>query len=140
MSAYDAAIAYATAEGTRDGTAAAGWVELPDGSPGALRAILDGIADGDPAVLDTLPSPDLSGQWADSLTGPMLTADALTAAGLVHPGDTVSRPYGHAPGACETCDAWDAPGDIADAYETAYSEAVESEVSRRVRYQLGEDA
>ena len=30
--------------------------------------VLDGIADGDPAVLDALPSLDLSGQWADGLT------------------------------------------------------------------------
>jgi len=130
---YAAAVAYAADRGRSDGLAAASWYELPDGSH-ALRRIIDGIESGDPIVLDTFPSPDLSGQWADSLTGPALVCEALQAADAPHDG----MPYGHAPGACATCDAWDATGDICDAYETAYSDAVESDIGRRARYQLGD--
>lgn len=127
MDAYERALAYATARGRQDGTNAAGWYELPDGSrsrydAAALRAILDGMAEGDPAVLDTLPAPDLSGQWADSLTGPQLAADAVLAAGI-----DVGQ-------GIDESDGWTA--DICDAYESAYVEAVEAEVSRRIRYQL----
>jgi hypothetical protein len=35
---------------------------------GHARTILQGIEDGDPAVLDTLPWSDLSGEWADGNT------------------------------------------------------------------------
>lgn len=128
MDAYESALEYARTLGAEHGANAASWV-IDGRTPAATaRRILLGIDDGDPAVLDTLPAPDLSGQWADSLTGPELTADALTAARLVHDGDTYARPYGHAPGACPVCDAWDAPGDIADAYESAFTMAAESAI------------
>ena len=137
---YDAAITYAADLGAEHGRNAAEWylqdVFQPvhaDAMPAQARRILRGIDDGDPAIQDTFPFPDLSGQWADSLTGPQLVADALTAAGLVHDGDAYSRPYGHAPGACPVCDSWDAPGDIADAYETAFRDAVESAIADACR-------
>lgn len=141
MNAYDAAVKYATDLGAEHGANAAEWwlqdtvggrarggTDWRSSAEANARTILRGIDDGDPAVLDTLPASDLSGQWADSLTGPELTADALTAAGLVHDGDTYARPYGHAPGACPACDAWDAPGDIADAYESAFTMAAEAAI------------
>jgi hypothetical protein len=104
--------------------AAASWYELPDGSRSrhderALRALADGIADGDPVVLDALPAPDLSGQWADRTSGPALYRDACDTAGLVESGGEYA--------------SFDA---ICDAYESAFASAVCDEVSRRVRYQL----
>ncbi len=42
------------------------------------RAVLAGIDDGDPAVLDALPACDLSGQWADTPTEADLYASLYT--------------------------------------------------------------
>jgi hypothetical protein len=51
-------------------------------SQGELVFILQALADGDAEVWDTLPMPDLSGQWADSLTDLQLVTDALEVAGI----------------------------------------------------------
>ena len=119
--AYDAAIAYAADRGAQDGRNAAEWW-LQDTIGGRVRprvdrmaagAILRGLADGDPAVLDILPYADLSGEWADTLTGPQLVAAALDAG---EGGDYMG---------------W--YSDVCDAYEAAFSEAVEAEVSRAAR-------
>ncbi len=117
--AYAAAIAYATAEGTANGRAAASWYFDGNTSDATRAVVLRGIEDGDPAVLDTFPAPDLSGQWADSLTGPQLVADAL-AAGMA--GNS---------GAYDPAGEWH--DDIYDAYETAYSEAVEDAIGEAAR-------
>src|SRR6266542_7019281 len=45
-------------------------------STATARAVLAGIDDGDPAVLDALPVCDLSGQWADTPTEADLYAHA----------------------------------------------------------------
>lgn len=113
--------------GADAGKAAASWYEVTDENAGA---ILRGLADADPAVLDTLPSADLSGQWADEPTGPDVVRDVLDDAGIEHsaPGDN------HAPGTCERCDWYDGLSDILDAYQDAYSEAASAEVERRARY------
>lgn len=126
QSAYDAAIAYAAERGRLAGENAAGWW-AQDTIGGRLsrattaadnaRRILRGIADGDPAVLDTLPAADLSGQWADTLTGPSLTADALRAAGLPEPSDDAL-----------TAERAELFTEVCDAYETAFSDAVESAI------------
>jgi len=132
---YEAAITYAAAQGTEDGTNAGAWYELPDGSRSvfdvdALNGLLQGIEDGDPAVLDSFPYADLSGEWADTLTGPMLVVDALDAAG--HSRDTV---HGATYGYCKPTEDWGP--DICDAYELAFNDAAVDEIVRRVRYQLG---
>jgi hypothetical protein len=87
--AYDAALAYAAARGAGDGANAAGWYVQDtiggrvSGDPTkAARYILRGIDDGDSAVTDGFPFADLSGQWADSLTGPQLVNDAWASAGV----------------------------------------------------------
>ena len=61
-------------EGYRNGRSAATWI---DGDPKNLQRILKGIEDGDPEVLDSLPSPDFSGEWADSPTWTDVWSSAL---------------------------------------------------------------
>lgn len=123
---HDRALAYARTRGEQDGRNAVSWFDWmggwsgPDPEKRAARAILAGIEDGDPAVLDTLPAADLSGQWADTLTGPQLVADAWIEAGIT---DWRSLTGEH--------DA--AFTDICDAYETAFSQAVEDEIARAAR-------
>lgn len=133
MTAYDDALAYATAEGTRDGTNAAGWyvmdafgdrvANLADAKRSAA-AVLRGIEDGDPAVLDTLPYADLSGQWADTLTGPALLGDAF---GCGYGDDS-----GHA---ADEAMFWH--GDdltaVCDAYGTAYAQAAADAIATAAR-------
>lgn len=114
--AYDRAIEYARETGRQAGKAAASWFDIPDAR--TARAILAGIEDGDPAILDTLPYADLSGEWADSLTGPQLVEDALSDAGLPPTG-------GDAPDGLFA--------DICDAYEQAFQEAAEDAITAAAR-------
>lgn len=130
MDTYEMAIEYARTEGTRAGTAAASWVFDGNTPEEAYTAVLRGLDDGDPAVYDTLPYPDLSGEWADSLTGPQLVDDALSAAGV-----TVDDETGN-----PSRERMDWFTDICDAYETAFNDAVEDEVRRVALYQTGSAA
>jgi len=57
------------------GRAAASWIEIR--SDEEARHLLNGIMDGDPEVLDNLPSPDFSGEWADSQKWSDAWAEAL---------------------------------------------------------------
>lgn len=124
--AYDAAIEYARSLGAEHGHAAATWYFDGNTPADAYAPVLRGIEDGDPAILDTLPAPDLSGQWADSLTGPQLVRDALAAADIdLSADDSVT----------DDSVAWD--NDICDAYEFAFSSAAEDEIARVARYQTG---
>ena len=106
--------AYARVTGDRDGDAAASWYTVNETN---ARAILRGILDGDPAVLDTFPTADLSGQWADTLTGPELVRDALDYAGQDPDGEAAEYAF----------------SDICDAYETAFSDAVACAIERTAR-------
>lgn len=113
----EAALAYAATRGARAGKAAASWYEV--GSETRARAVLAGIEDGDTAILDTFPTSDLSGQWADMMTGPGLMEEALEEAYIsetdpLHLDD----------------DLFD---DLCDAYETAFTFAVESAIERMAR-------
>lgn len=128
--AYRRAIAYATATGARDGANAIDSQYLPGGGRSSATAaagrrwaetILRGMDDGDPAVMDGLPSADLSGEWAGTLTGPELVADAAAAA------------YG-ATGGYPHADDWFA--DVCDAYESAFADAVAAEMARLARAAL----
>jgi hypothetical protein len=123
---YDRAIAYAAEIGREHGTNAASWVFDGNTSDETYARILAGLDDGDPEILDSLPAPDLSGQWADSLTGPRLIVDALDAAG--HSRETVhASTYGY----CRESEEWGA--DICDAYENAFSDAVSDAVETAAR-------
>jgi hypothetical protein len=123
------AITYARGVGDRDGRSAASWFEMDAfggrvtrGAGDAARRIIKGIDDGDPEVLDALPSPDLSGEWADRVTGPSLAADALGAAGLDDPDAKAYR---------EAYERWF--DDICGAYEAAFTDAATEEVYRTAK-------
>lgn len=98
--------------GTDHGATAASWVELNEDN---AAAFLKGIDDGDPAVLDTLPAPDLSGQFADGYTTRQLALDA----GMND--DIDADEYD------------DILSSLGDAYDEGFSEAVEHEVTRRAQ-------
>lgn len=124
---YDRAERYARDLGREHGTNAASWVLGTHSTDTECRRVLDGLDDGDPEILDLLPAPDLSGQWADTLTGPDLVNDAADYAGFETDDD--GTPLG------VTDDFFTA---VCDAYEYAYTEAVEAEVYRVARYMLAE--
>jgi hypothetical protein len=120
MSKYDDAITYATTLGTEHGESAATWVEISESN---AQTILTGMEDGDPEILDALPSADLSGEWADTLTGPQLVLEALEHAesGVVDNDDPRLADWFT---------------DICDAYELAFGDATQSAVAERCRYYL----
>lgn len=85
------------------------------------RRTFDGIEDGDPEILDSLPGPDLLGQWSDEYSSRDLyeELEIISDSG-------VERPM------------FDAHS-IFDAYELAFSEAVEFAITRKCREILSEE-
>ncbi len=116
---YDTFLSRATALGEEHGRNAASWYFDGNTSVGTYRAVLQGIDDGDPQVLDTFPAAPLSGEWADDPT----------------PDSIVSECYGS--------DEWthwdDLPlvDDILRAYEDGFYTASSDEIERVARYQVG---
>lgn len=114
--AIDTLTERATNLGDENGADAAGWFtqETVGGRTtgdvsDVAREILAGIAEGDPLVADALPRADLSGQSADGTT--------VT--------DLLSGRDGLLSGLSTDCEV---AQNLADVYETAFSEAVEREV------------
>ncbi len=105
-------------QGLEDGTAAGSWVIDGNTSTDTAAAILRGLDDGDPAILDLLPSSPLSGEYADGL----LPRDVLGWYGLT--------------------EDWNADGlsgiaaEVLNAYEDGYNEGVAHEVERSARYMV----
>ena len=97
--------------GERAGRNAGSWVVDGNTSDKARAALRDGIADGDPEVMDRLPWCDLSGQWADWLT----EADVI--------GETDADPESMEP---EELD------ELVEAYREAFDAAMVAEVERSV--------
>lgn len=108
---YDQAVETAAEIGREHGMNAASWVELdgPEGCQKVLRA----LEDGDPEVYNWLPAPDLSGQWADEYTPDRLATDV----GWL-PEDGTHNNY-------------DWLSELCNAYETAFSDAVETAIVAR---------
>ncbi len=106
-------------QGLDDGTAAGSWVIDGNTSTETAAAILQGLDDGDPAILDLLPSAPLSGEYADGL----LPRDVLGWYGM-------------------TEDDWNSDGlsgaaaEVLNAYEDGYNEGVAHEVERSARYMV----
>lgn len=72
---HDKAILLAKGFGHLHGAAAGSWVIDGNTSPEAKARLIHGVEDGDPEILDMLPSADLSGQWADGYSSSNLEAD-----------------------------------------------------------------
>ncbi len=102
-------------EGYEAGKAAGSWLLDGNSTEQAARALLRGIEDGDPEVMDALPSSPLSGEWADD----PLPRDVLDGLGLDEDDDAAE--------------------DVLRAYEDAYSRGVEDEAVRSARAMLGLD-
>lgn len=119
----------AEALGTQHGTAAGSWAVDGNTTPDTLRAILRGIEEGDPAILDTLPlTPNLSGEWADEPGGPAIYVEILASSGgTLSDEDAQGDPAG-----------WDDFSEILDAYEAAYQQASQDEIQRACRAMLPE--
>lgn len=96
------------------GEAAASWVFDGNTTREQYVRILKGIDDGDPEILDSLPTPNLSGEWADDPT-PRSVLEELG----VDPEDDALAP------------------DLLSIWEQAASDAVVWELERIARMQLG---
>lgn len=109
---------WARNEGSNDGRSAASWYEVPDEQ--TAFKILKGIYDGDPEIMDTLPAPRLSGEFADDRTAETLVAEALEEVEL------------------EAGDAFEeADHIIVAAYEMAFNHASEESIINSALVQLG---
>lgn len=109
---YTALLDRARAMGAEHGKAAASWYFDGNTSLDAYAAVLKGIEDGDPAILDTFPSSPLSGEWADDPT----PATVLEDLGLIVEDD-----------AADDNDA------ILSAYEDGFYSASAEEIERQAR-------
>lgn len=116
--------AQAAHEGALEGRRAAGWVTDGNTTRETYLALRTGIEDGDPAVLNELPSNPLDGTTATDVA-----MTALDEGGYSR--DLIEETWGD--------DAWIVARDeITDAYEAAWSQAVRDEVLRACNYQLEE--
>jgi hypothetical protein len=105
----------ARAMGAEHGRNAASWYFDGNTRDETYRAVLCGIEEGDPLILDTFPSSPLSGKWADDPTPTTLFADL----GLDAHAEATFSP-----------EAFD---EVCSAYEDGFYEAVSSEIERVAR-------
>lgn len=115
---YEGLIADARKAGEEHGRAAASWYFDGNTPDETYAAVLRGIEDGDPAVLDTFPSSPLSGEWAGEPT-PDSVLEAIGA-----PADD---------GSDETDTLRD---ELLRAYEDGFYEASADEIERVARLQV----
>lgn len=106
----------ARVEGARAGKSAASWWDDPRND---YAAVLDGLEAGDPAILDTLPWLDLSGQMADGPTDRDILDRCVV-------------------GADATDADWEdgTVDEVIDAFRDAHDDALRAEVERICRYHL----
>src|SRR5262249_48651513 len=109
----DRVTAEAREQGYDRGKAAAGRYFDGNTSEDTYRRVLQGIEEGDPAVMDTLPSCPLSGEWADEITPRGLFED------LGMSGDE------------------DYADDVLNAYEDGFSQGATDELVRVARVMTG---
>lgn len=116
----------AIARGREDGDNAAGWWIQENGGGRDTRPakdlasmaerILRGMDDCNPEVVDALPAPDLSGQWADSMSGPDLV-ESVTGVPRSEWTDRIESAF----------------SDLCDAYENAFRNAADRAIVRHLR-------
>jgi hypothetical protein len=113
-------LAAARREGREAGINAAGWIF--DGhntwTREGLERILQGLNDGDPKILDSIPWPNLSGEWADAPTPQTMVSEC----GLEDDDPRSDWLID------EMCSVW----------ETAASDACEREIVRLCRFHLAD--
>ena len=129
---YDAIMAAARKRGSDDGRAAASWYFDGNTTDDTYRRTLQGLEDGDPEILDALPYPDLSGQWADEPAGPQVFADILSDADIYRgpdyeEGESLSDAYD------------DIFSETLDAYCDAFTEAARDDIEATARRMTGPD-
>ncbi len=112
---YSARVKRAESAGAEHGKAAASWYFDGNTDRATYARVLQGLDEGDPAILDSLPSSPLSGEWADEPT-PRSVLDAIGV----------------------TEDEDDARDDYLSAYEDAFSQASQDEVERVARLQVSD--
>lgn len=97
--------------GAEHGLRAGAWIIDGNTTPESARAILRGIEEGDPFILDNLPIvPDLTGEWADRPSGTAIYFEITEADEI---GDDFT--------------------DVLDIYEQAYTDAAVAEIERSAR-------
>lgn len=103
---YEEQIRKAEQIGTEQGEGAASWYFDRDTDYDTYKAVVDGLEDGDPEILDTFPTSPLSAEWADTYSLADLAEDTD----------------------CEQdSDAFD---DVCRAYEDAFYTASQDEIAR----------
>lgn len=122
----DALLEIAERLGREDGDGAGSWVI--DVNAQTAEHILRGLEDGDPEVLDALPSSPLSGEWADNLTPDELVQACLWACGM----EELEELAYHA------MDPERVEAEICDAYEDAWYQAMQRRVESDARHQVGQ--
>jgi hypothetical protein len=145
------AISKASELGQEHGEAAASSLFNGNTDTTAYAAVLAGIEDGDPEVLDALPHADLSGEYADGMT-PARLAEACDRAPDLHYCATCDEAVYEASDyksgfrhrfpalhGANPMDPADWMGELCDAYEEAFSVAVHDEVERVCREHVGPD-
>jgi len=105
--------------GREHGHAAGTWI-IDETSTERAERILQGIADGDPEIMDMMGAP-LSGEWAGSSIPELVDASGLDWAEL----DSEEMRDRN------DVDTW------CDAYEAGYADAFWAEVERAARYMVG---
>ena len=107
----DEIIERAEREGYDHGVTAGSWLLDGNSTQDAARELVRGIEEGDPIVLDLLPSSPLSGEYADGVLPPDVLHD-------------IDEDH-------------DAASDVLDAFEAGFSRGVEAEAVRSARALLG---
>ena len=109
---YETIIEEARRMGEERGREIAAWYFDGNTTPETYAAVLKGLDDGDPMVLDTLPCSPLSGEWA----GDPVPADVLSALDVSNDDD--------------------AADEYLTAYEDGFSQAAADEIEQTARKML----
>ncbi len=104
--------------GEEHGLNAASWYFNGNTSTETYAAVLRGMDDGDPEIMDSLPSSPLSGEWADSPTPQTVLSELAGTSAW----DSVLPD-------------WQAEV-LLDEYETGFYEASQAEIERVARYHV----
>lgn len=123
------------ARGELDGTAAASWFFDGNTAPEAYAHVYAGIQDGDPEVMDRLPSPDWSGQWDTGLDFNDVVNDEI---GEDEMGEYIQMEETGDGESGPSVTVWYDLDELIDVYDAAYQQAAHHEIERVCILQLTE--